>query len=397
MQFRGELEDRVANGEISEAEAYREALGVDPADPRALRLLALLAEDEGDFATAQELAWRWLRTDPLSHEVFRLIGRLLGRDPAQAERAVAYQALGREKLHFDPEAEEESDAPDALPPTGEPAEVTHELEPHRLLHTMWVASTGEIDRDVVARVLARGADIAPLLLGILNLYGEDLLDDVDDALVFRSLLLLAEFGDPAVTPLLAQLLPLEDETLSQAASRAFQRLAFRKPAEVLDQLNLLIPTAGPFDLAAQVQQISIMPATPGRAEALLAIERRLADLSGQERATVAASLIVASYVTEGVDSPVGARLYGEYGKHLPAEAKRELKEIRSELEDHGPYVAEEDDATIYDLACTGFEAVDEDDNEPFVRSEPKVGRNDPCWCGSGKKYKKCHLAADESR
>jgi preprotein translocase subunit SecA len=20
----------------------------------------------------------------------------------------------------------------------------------------------------------------------------------------------------------------------------------------------------------------------------------------------------------------------------------------------------------------------------------KIGRNDPCWCGSGKKYKKCH-------
>jgi preprotein translocase subunit SecA len=24
------------------------------------------------------------------------------------------------------------------------------------------------------------------------------------------------------------------------------------------------------------------------------------------------------------------------------------------------------------------------------REEPKIGRNDPCWCGSGKKYKKCH-------
>jgi hypothetical protein len=22
----------------------------------------------------------------------------------------------------------------------------------------------------------------------------------------------------------------------------------------------------------------------------------------------------------------------------------------------------------------------------------KVGRNDPCWCGSGKKFKKCHGA-----
>jgi preprotein translocase subunit SecA len=27
------------------------------------------------------------------------------------------------------------------------------------------------------------------------------------------------------------------------------------------------------------------------------------------------------------------------------------------------------------------------------RDEPKVGRNDPCPCGSGKKYKKCHGTA----
>ena len=29
--------------------------------------------------------------------------------------------------------------------------------------------------------------------------------------------------------------------------------------------------------------------------------------------------------------------------------------------------------------------------EPYVRPEPKTGRNDPCPCGSGKKYKKCCL------
>jgi preprotein translocase subunit SecA len=28
--------------------------------------------------------------------------------------------------------------------------------------------------------------------------------------------------------------------------------------------------------------------------------------------------------------------------------------------------------------------------EPLRRDTPKVGRNDPCPCGSGKKYKKCH-------
>ena len=27
--------------------------------------------------------------------------------------------------------------------------------------------------------------------------------------------------------------------------------------------------------------------------------------------------------------------------------------------------------------------------QPFVRTSPKIGRNDPCPCGSGKKYKKC--------
>ncbi len=26
-----------------------------------------------------------------------------------------------------------------------------------------------------------------------------------------------------------------------------------------------------------------------------------------------------------------------------------------------------------------------------------IGRNDPCWCGSGKKYKKCHLPSDLAR
>jgi uncharacterized protein YecA (UPF0149 family) len=25
------------------------------------------------------------------------------------------------------------------------------------------------------------------------------------------------------------------------------------------------------------------------------------------------------------------------------------------------------------------------------------GRNEPCWCGSGKKYKKCHLPDEERK
>ena len=28
--------------------------------------------------------------------------------------------------------------------------------------------------------------------------------------------------------------------------------------------------------------------------------------------------------------------------------------------------------------------------------EVELGRNDLCWCGSGKKYKRCHLSKDEA-
>ena len=30
------------------------------------------------------------------------------------------------------------------------------------------------------------------------------------------------------------------------------------------------------------------------------------------------------------------------------------------------------------------------DRQPVYRTEPKIGRNDPCPCGSGRKYKLCH-------
>jgi uncharacterized protein len=43
------------------------------------------------------------------------------------------------------------------------------------------------------------------------------------------------------------------------------------------------------------------------------------------------------------------------------------------------------------------EEFDEDDYTPetYFRPEPKIGRNEPCPCGSGKKYKKCCGAAGD--
>jgi len=35
-------------------------------------------------------------------------------------------------------------------------------------------------------------------------------------------------------------------------------------------------------------------------------------------------------------------------------------------------------------------ASENDEQQPFVREGKKLGRNEPCWCGSGKKFKHCH-------
>jgi uncharacterized protein len=44
--------------------------------------------------------------------------------------------------------------------------------------------------------------------------------------------------------------------------------------------------------------------------------------------------------------------------------------------------------SLHDYALGLSEELDPGDDEPFMRATPKVGRNDPCPCGSGKKHKK---------
>ncbi len=53
--------------------------------------------------------------------------------------------------------------------------------------------------------------------------------------------------------------------------------------------------------------------------------------------------------------------------------------------------AEEDDSGI---EIRRRQQEDTAAHTPFVREGRKVGRNEPCPCGSGKKYKHCHGQLD---
>lgn len=48
----------------------------------------------------------------------------------------------------------------------------------------------------------------------------------------------------------------------------------------------------------------------------------------------------------------------------------------------------------YDVAVK-LDALDAQKRDDLTRTgRTKIGRNDPCACGSGKKFKRCHLLAE---
>ena len=67
----------------------------------------------------------------------------------------------------------------------------------------------------------------------------------------------------------------------------------------------------------------------------------------------------------------------------PEKTKAEELERRRKTEQSMRYQKSESEASVESQADANVKAA------PFVRAEQKVGRNEPCPCGSGKKYKQC--------
>jgi preprotein translocase subunit SecA len=59
------------------------------------------------------------------------------------------------------------------------------------------------------------------------------------------------------------------------------------------------------------------------------------------------------------------------------------------FEDFTRNIQKKKEKELADLSFVGGDGSSSTEKQPVVKG-PKVGRNDPCPCGSGKKYKKCH-------
>ncbi|QQR89693.1 MAG: preprotein translocase subunit SecA [Myxococcales bacterium] len=67
-----------------------------------------------------------------------------------------------------------------------------------------------------------------------------------------------------------------------------------------------------------------------------------------------------------------------------------------QLSRHARRLAKKQGAAPQQLTQLSPEQLQQLRGETVKRDKPKLGRNDPCHCGSGKKYKQCHLRTDQN-
>ncbi|WP_374593572.1 UPF0149 family protein [Aquabacterium sp.] len=82
-------------------------------------------------------------------------------------------------------------------------------------------------------------------------------------------------------------------------------------------------------------------------------------------------------------------------RHLPAQDETQQAMTKA-LDDEHPLrnMDEAIEALVFDVIDLAHIGITERHRVvPVVRDQPKVGRNDPCPCGSGKKFKQCHGAS----
>ncbi len=84
----------------------------------------------------------------------------------------------------------------------------------------------------------------------------------------------------------------------------------------------------------------------------------------------------------------------EEAERRAEEAARALKNVQYQHPDYGqslgPEASEAEPPGAPPQPATAAPPPQQPAMQPFTRSTQKVGRNDPCPCGSGKKFKQCH-------
>jgi len=248
-----------------------------------------------------------------------------------------------------------------------------------LLTPEWVAATVEdAQADAIVyyaiKLLGalRDAVALPILIRLLHRADDEALESMTDALRVMG---------PAAIPALAE--AAGDETMTpfarNAALGAVHDIAGDHP-EVRDQALGSLRSI----LARYVEQAE--PLTDPQAEVASWLIADLSDMADPDSRPLIEAAFAQGWVDTFIVRPAHVEQSYEDGPAPPENPIRPyLEQYREDLRNHQEELEKKARRSLLDPPTPP---------QPVVLGV-KLGRNDPCWCGSGRKYKKCHLAQDE--
>jgi tetratricopeptide (TPR) repeat protein len=430
-------------GRITEEQACRKALELDPDDFGALLWLGQIHKDRGDLAGAEECFWKAVDANPwfwssyislvqvvppdtfLSEGLFELGCRKLSLDEQAiaSEEAVGLleqiQSLADLNDLSKPERLEVFAEMLARRRQAEPSEVSVRLRSYRLIHELHAAA--DLAEEFVDDFIDAGSSIAPLLVGTVRGWTRSAAPDDTDHVIENTLALLGEIGDPAIIPYLLECLTLEDNNVCGAAAWALDRLMERHPREAAPVIGELIPKMDAAERIAISTRLLLHPAVDVDGRLMASLGENLGPVAEEDfdpffPLLVSAMIMARGRAGVGLARQLLYRLHKVLPGNIRRKCERHIAAMEADADARAAAPAIPSPWTVYDI-CAGeaiwnaeededdvpskeelLEAVGDEDYlyvpEPIQRA-PMPGRNDPCWCGSGKKYKKCHLDSDQ--
>ena len=267
---------------------------------------------------------------------------------------------------------------------------------------------GALDEDLLGEIRRRAAEMAPVLESALREWAHD-----HDAIGMEALCLaVALLGEIAPVEALDNLLDastFDDHLLFLHSQWAIWRMGQRFPDAALAQFRARIPGA-PVTLRCGIaEQLGQLPRNPQIPFAAHLLVEGFAKIAREDDADYLLLATADALETHGCDGEARA-LIARFRGLLPKEGRSLVDELRRDGFEPRLVFEEIPELDIEDVCLRRIFLDDEDDEDeedeeddfeeeapPLVMSTPAPppDRNEPCWCGSGRKYKKCHLAADE--
>ena len=438
---RRELAEQLDAAAIPPESAFARLLALEPHDRTALFEMSRLRQQAGDLQGAEDFCRRGLASHPCDYRFYVQLSGLLAEGGRDLALAGGLMELGLLKLLGDPDSREDAERlrrkgrfqscagfedPVALEALvseiaarreHEPLAVTDELRPLRLIADLQECFGNELERTLVDEFLRHGRACAPLLIGVLRGFADDYLSEGGQLMAEAAMALLGEIGDPGSLAPLVEFAVLEDKALSDIASWALLRIAELKPADTVGAFAAFDRGCSGAQRACIADALAAMPEAPGKREVLLALLENFQAVREAERADTFLVIATGLLSVLGKAAPSLIRdALEKNGRVLPIETRGSaLDLLKAYASDPSLFAILPDEPVpnVYDICCADRLAAYAEDEDSAGSDQDETeeehegaalhagpsgmpGRNDPCWCGSGRKYKRCHLAADKN-